>query len=300
MIPKLETVKGIVPVKSFAEYRELEGLNFHTLKDFCDNPYRWSEGWFADNRPVGDALRIGTQAHELILQGEDVFAANNALWTPPVNPKTGEPYGVGTKSFKEALAAWEADNAGRRAYSVEERAAFENMAEELERNPAVTGVLRTPKEDGVYSEVAFCGEMVPFLTVKGSIDRYDDEVGIVDLKTTGSLTEKFWKYDIWDRKYVQQLAFYQSALMQIGNLDPDAYIPCYIVAVETGGQFRSALLELDPEVMAAARAMVRQMIGKYLDAKMSMNYAGPYDGTIVIRTVRGRDPKEARRDIAEA
>lgn len=266
----------------------MDGLNFHSLLDFTRNPRLWKDGWYEANRKETPAMVFGTQAHEMLLQGEETFLRNNAVWNPPVNPKTGTEYGAGTKAYLDAKSVWCAENEGKRPCSAETEDALRAMRDEVRRNPAMREILREHDAKGVNSEVMFYGEILDGMKLKGAIDRYDEEVGIVDLKTTAQLSEEFWKYEIYRRKYVEQLAFYQIAVHDVCG--SEEWIPCYIAAIETGGQFVSDVRLLDEEMMVRARAEVYGMIAEFRTAQIEDVYAGPHDevGKITYYPVRMR------------
>lgn len=74
------------------DYFADEALNFHSLWDFGRDPKLFSQGFF-DVQETTDAMRMGTQLHTLVLEGEEKFNKENVLWSPPINDKTGKPFG---------------------------------------------------------------------------------------------------------------------------------------------------------------------------------------------------------------
>lgn len=283
----LSALKNIQAGMGFEDYQKLPGLNYHGLKNFFENPLRWKEGWF-DDRPETPAMKFGTMAHVLLLQGRDEFFSRYRLWTPPVNPKTGSAFGSETKAYKEAQLEWYAANPGKEPVSEETLKTLDAMRAETERNPQFQRFFRAPETDGVHTEVMFRGPLdgAAELILKGAIDRYDDEFGIIDLKTTQTLDKRFWKFGIEDRGYVDQLAFYQIAVHDVCG-GGDKYPNAFIAAVETGGQFRSGIEWIAPPIMERARARVLDQMLVYATCVKQGIFNGPYDRLIIKKSYMG-------------
>lgn len=283
----LSALKNVQTNMGFEEYQKLPGLNYHGLKNFFENPLKWKEGWF-DDRPETPAMKFGTMAHVLLLQGRDEFFSRYRLWTPPVNPKTGSAFGAETKAYKEAQLEWYAANPGKEPVSEETLKTLDAMRAETERNPQFQRFFRAPETDGVHTEVMFRGPLdgVPELILKGAVDRYDDEFGIIDLKTTQTLDKRFWKFGIEDRGYVDQLAFYQIAVHDVCG-GGDKYPNAFIAAVETGGQFRSGIEWIAPPIMERARARVLDQMIVYATCVSQGMFNGPYDRLIIKKSYMG-------------
>ena len=237
MLPKPNELLHTVKEWSREDYFSDEALNFHSLWDFRKDRKLFADGYFAVKETT-DAMRQGTQFHELVLEGDEVFNANNALWTPPVNEKTGKQYGAETKAYAEARAEWEKANPGKTAYTPEEWDLFARMRDAIISHPAAGGIL-FPEEAETASELKFRGEYAPGWAVKGSIDRYDAEIGIIDLKTCAEI-ERFDGYRSFEKTclfggYIEQLAFYQEMFYEL--IDPRPveernYIPVKIIGIE--------------------------------------------------------------------
>ena len=279
-------LKNILPDTPFDEYKKMSGLNYHGLKNFYENPMLWKAGWF-DERPETRAMKFGTMAHVWLLQGDEAFGRRYATWTPPVNPKTGSPFGAETKAYKEALLEWHAANPGKEPVSEETLDLLGRMRAETGRNPSFSRFFRSPDEPGAHSEVIFRGPLdgVPELILKGAIDRYDDEFGIIDLKTTQTLDKRFWKYTVEDRGYIDQLAFYQIAVHDVCG--SEKYPGCFIAAIETGGQLRSGIQWIDPRIMERAREKVLHEMVMFAVCVKEGNFPGPFDKLLIRKSYMG-------------
>ena len=81
--------------------RSSEFLSSHQLADFrkCPRLYRQKKlGQIPDQE--GSSFLVGRAAHVAILEGEERFAAEFAVGGP-INPRTGQPFGQGTKAWAE-------------------------------------------------------------------------------------------------------------------------------------------------------------------------------------------------------
>ena len=169
--PKISELRNIVPNWDPENYFADEAINFHSLRDYKRNPKRFAAGEY-DTRETTDAMRMGTQFHQLVREGDDVFGANNALWTPPINEKTGKQYGQETKAYAAALEAWKTDNAGKTPYSEEEYQTFLAMKEAIISNQRAGEFLFPAGDVSEYaSELRFKGEYIPGWFAKG---KYND------------------------------------------------------------------------------------------------------------------------------
>lgn len=285
MLPKPTELLNTVKEWSREDYFSDEALNFHTLWDFQKDPKLFAAGYFAVKETT-DAMRQGTQFHELVLEGDEVFNANNALWTPPVNEKTGKPYGAGTKNYADARAEWESANPGKTGYTPEEWDQYARMRDAIINHPTAGGYL-FPDEAETASELKFKGEYAPGWAAKGSIDRYDAELGIIDLKTCAEI-ERFDGYRTFEKTciysgYLEQLAFYQIMFFELVDPRPIGereYIPVTIIGIEKKEPYRCAVCQPDPETAAAARMKITALLEQYAQAVTAQKFESRYDEII--------------------
>src|SRR5689334_9738409 len=107
MHPKGSTMQALIESYSFLicepasayHAQASEFLSSHALADFrrCPLLYRQKQlGQVQDeDRP---AYLIGRAVHTLALEGDAAFDAQYVVGGP-INPKTGQPFGAGTKAF---------------------------------------------------------------------------------------------------------------------------------------------------------------------------------------------------------
>lgn len=88
-----------------------------------------------------ESMRFGTLFHDLMANiadrdgdypgGLNAWTQNTAVFTPPVNPKTGLPYGTSTKAYTEAFSAFSTANADRNIVTKDEILEVSTMADSL-------------------------------------------------------------------------------------------------------------------------------------------------------------------------
>ena len=181
-----------------------EYLSSHQLNDFRKCPllyHRKKQGQIADeDRP---AYLVGRAAHTLILEGLDRFEAEYVVGGP-LNPKTGEPYGTGTKAWTE----W-AESQRRSVLTETQFETVARMNKAVRTHAVAMGLLADGEPEGVV-RADYCG-----MPCQIRMDWFDPHQGIVDLKTCDDLT--WFEADARRFGYVHQLAFYQAVLAQLGK-----------------------------------------------------------------------------------
>lgn len=286
MLPRPSELKNIVQDWSRDEYFSDDALNFHALWDFQRDPKLYAAGFFATKEKT-DAMRQGSQLHELVLEGSETFEANNVLWTPPVNEKTGKPYGQGTKNYTEALDALLAENPGKEIYTQEELDTYRAMYNAVLNHPTAGEYLFSDDPDSFASELKFRGEYAPGWFAKGAIDRYDSELGIIDLKTCAEI-ERFDGYKTFEKTclyggYLEQLAFYQIMFREF--IDPRAgawFVPITLIGIEKKPPYRVAVCKPDTETEEAAREKIYGLLEKYSEAVKEQRFDSRYDEIITL------------------
>lgn len=277
-ITPCKNIQGILDI-SFEDYRKLDGLNFHTLKDFTWDTKAWKQGYF-EKQPRTSSLKLGTQFHELILQGEEVFSENNILFNEPVNPKTGKPYGKETSAYKEARDSFLAMYPNKQEYSEQDYETLKTMQESIMFHPYASKILleARPKK----SELVLQGYLNKTLC-KCSIDRYDDMFGLIDLKTCERLTDfsgrDVFRYAIRDYKYIEQLAFYKKCLEEIGCCSS---CPATIIAVETKPPFRCGVYAIKNTVLKEAQNVVEEWLENWVISHKTKTFISQFDGIFEI------------------
>lgn len=264
------------------DYRAYPALNFHTLANFHRDPRAWKDGFF-EQKEETDAMRFGTALHARILEGESVYEDKVGVFMPPINEKTGEPYGAGTKTFKEAYLEFLKDNDGKTIISREDSKIIEKLAESFFFHPTASRILG--ERDFRHTEMPVKGVWDVGGTnvdVKGRIDCYSD-MGLVDVKTTSNLDDASgrdrFRYAIYDYKYIVQLGFYHRLLTDCLGAP---YVPCWIVAFERNEPNRIAVYKINSEVIEKARNVAWKWLEDYVNAEKTDYYESRYDSIQLI------------------
>lgn len=124
-----------------------EYLSSSQLKLYLKSP---KAAKFALDNPTdekSDALRFGSLFHMAMEKFQqfgtiDAFYDCVAIFTPPKNDKTGQPYGTTTKAYAEAYNQFLADNQGKEIATLEEVQLIDDMVGTLVR-PSVGGATAT-------------------------------------------------------------------------------------------------------------------------------------------------------------
>ncbi len=211
-------------------------LSSHLLADFRKCPllyHRKRTGLVSDeDRP---AYLVGRAAHTVILEGQEAFERAFAVGGP-VNPKTGLPFGSGTKAWAE----W-AEAQGKDVLTSDQAQLVTQMAASVKAHPLAQRLLSDGVAEGVV-RAEYVG--VP---CQIRMDWFDLSTGIVDLKTVDTLD--YFEVDARRYGYCHQLAFYVAVLQQrIGIL-----APAFFIAVEKREPFRCGVWKVTAEALDAAR-----------------------------------------------
>lgn len=220
------------------QYREMAKayLTSHALADFRKCPLLYqkkAEGLIEDTETPAYAL--GRALHTLVLEGEATFQTSYAVGGP-INPKTGRPFGQGTKVFEE----WERI-IGKPVVTDEQYELITSMAASVQAHPAAGELLCAGVAEGAV-RANYCGQ-----PCQGRLDWFAYERGIVDMKTCDDLT--WFESDARRFGYAYQMAFYQ-ALVELASGDR---LPVHIIAVEKKEPFRCGVWRVADEVLAAVR-----------------------------------------------
>lgn len=266
-------------------YRADEALNFHKLAQFHRDPRAFREGFFTDESET-DAMRFGTALHCKLLT-PDEYASSIAIFNPPVNPKTDEPYGATTKTYTEARNAFLAENSTKLIISMSDAILIERLSNEFNLHPIAPKLFK----GFLSTEQAVRGELKTSLgdaiKVKGRIDAYTAS-GLIDLKTTATLDDASgrdrFRYTIYDYKYLVQLAFYHKILTDSYGAP---FVPCWLVVFEKNPPNRVAVYAPTREVIESARQTVDAWLCAWSEANVSNEYRSRYDS---LQIIDGYDP----------
>lgn len=214
-----------------------EYLSSHQLLDFMRCPWLYQKkvlGLIEDRD--SPAYLIGRAAHVRILEGAGEYEQQFALGGP-INPKTGRPFGSGTKAFAE----W-SETQGKPVLSHEQVELVERMASGVAMNDEAVDLLLYGRAEGVV-RAEYCGTPCQI-----RIDWTHPHRGIVDLKTCDDLT--WFEADARRYGYHRQLAFYRAVLACV--LD-GVLAPVHIVAIEKKEPFRCGVWRISDDTLTIAQ-----------------------------------------------
>jgi len=213
-----------------------EYLSSHALADYRKSPLLYrkkAQGLIPDeHRP---AYLVGSALHTLVLEGERQFGEEYAVGGP-INRRTGQPFGSGTKAFAEWAAS-----CGKQVLTNAQYDLVRNMADGVRAHQVATDLLSSGIPEGVV-RAEYCG-----LPCQIRMDWFDPHRGIVDLKTCDDLT--WFEADAKRYGYVYQMAFYRAVLRQVISLP----MPVYFIGVEKREPFRSGVWQVHEDVLNQAQ-----------------------------------------------
>lgn len=113
-----------------------EYLSSSQLKRYAVSPQAFKHALDNPVEEKSDALRFGSLFHMAMEKFQqygtiDAFYDCVAIFTPPKNDKTGQPYGTTTKAFAEAYNQFLADNQGKEIATLEEVRLIDDMVGSL-------------------------------------------------------------------------------------------------------------------------------------------------------------------------
>ena len=221
-----------------AEYHAKAGqyLSSHLLARFRESPLLYQRTVAGEVDEVDrPAYIVGQAAHALILEGRQAFEDQFAVGGP-VNPKTGQRFGAGTKAFQ----AW-ADAQGKPVLTEAQAALVEHLNHAVLLHPVAERLL----DDGAAERVLRCD--YTGLPCQVRLDWFSPQHGIVDLKTCNDLT--WFESDARRFGYMHQMAFYRSVVAQFAH----TLLPVHIIAVEKKEPFRCGVWRVGQDVLGTCQ-----------------------------------------------
>ncbi len=198
-------------------------------------------------KPPSKSMQFGTAFHALVLE-PGRFDELVTVAPAPINPRTGEPYGVGTKAHDE----WLADNAvpGKTLITTVQHEAMQAMADSVSRLDIAS--LLTLDASYLVIEQPVFGSLMG-VECKGRPDlRCWANLGsfsplILDLKTTsGKATEEEFQRSMVEYGYGFQAAGYSMLAAQHDGFEYRQFV---FVVAETQPPYGAAAFRLDPGVI---------------------------------------------------
>jgi len=262
---------NILEVESAKEYHAKADrfLSSHQLLDFIKCP------WLHRKKAIGliedqdsPAYLVGRAAHVRVLEGRNAYEAAFALGGP-INPKTGKPFGAGTKAFSE----W-AEVQGKPVLSHDQVELVEQMASGVSMNDEAVDLLLYGRSEGVL-RTEYCG-----MPCQIRIDWMHPHRGIVDFKTCDDLT--WFEADARRYGYHRQMAFYRAVLAQVlGGL----LLPVHFVAIEKKEPFRCGVWLVSDNTLTIAQRENEAAIRRLLACRKSDQWPTGFEEVRVLDVV---------------
>lgn len=216
-----------------------EMMSSHKLIEFRESPYKYWKGITEPSEEVSrpDALRFGSAFHTLLLEGDGEFYGRYPVVAPPVNPKTGEPYGKTTKAYIGHYAMYNEHyvTPDEEGMMVRMHDAFWSDSTSCE---VATGLL----SDAASAVEVVCRDEVEGVMCQIKCDMLTSSA-IVDLKTCADISR--FERDAFAYGYHTQLAFYRDVIERVTGVR----LPVYIIAVEKSECPVSGIWRVDEELL---------------------------------------------------
>ena len=239
-------------------------LSSHLLSTFRHCPLLYKQTVDkVHTRPDSPAFALGRAVHALILEGEDIYLTRYRS-DSPVNPKTGEPYGILTKRYKEWAS--EVRASGRDAISKgDEITAQLLMRSVVSHKNAMELLDGAPYRERV-ARVDCMGRKC-----QARVDAFGSEAGIVDLKTCQTLDKLV--YQARSFNYIEQLSFYRMVLREVGVEVPRTHL----IGVEKDYPYRCGVWRVEESSLDVAEEGNRHAIDDIMECEREGRWPTNYE-----------------------
>ena len=244
---------AIIENMSFEDYKALDGFNSSTIRPYLVSSLH-GEYCRKQKRFDSIAMKLGRAIHTLCLEGEHVFT-DQYLVGEPINEKTGKPYGIETKVFKEWLSNWP----DLEHLTTPQAKKVNLMGESLKNNKKVQKLLKqNPNRETVLTWV----DELTGKNCKARLDGWGND--LVDLKSfSKQLDHNALSREIYQRNYHVQMAFYLDGLKANG-VEPEHVYFIFIQSIEENDV---AICELGYQSIEYGREYYQKALVTYLNAQ---------------------------------
>ncbi len=254
-----------------ADYGSSEAVSFSRLKVFEEDPLLYFKCFIERSIPAREetkAMRVGSAAHCLILEGPLAFAERFAI-----QPKTytnegkdgpeDKPWNGNAKLCQAWIAAQH--RMGRGIVSADEADTLARLRGAVQSNPDAVGLLEHGRAElAIRREYPEVG-----LTLQGRLDWWVASGVIADLKTIEKLSDL--RLEIERRNYYRQLAFYRM-LAQDEFAVPA--VRCAIIGAEKAPTNRCGVYWLREDLLAIGDAYNLASLCNLARCKASGDWGG--------------------------
>lgn len=258
---------GVYPGVSFEEYASWDALNHSTLKHAAKTASHFKAARDNPDTESTPALAIGTAAHALLLEPErfkrDVVAA-------PINPKTGNAFGRGTKAWEEHADA----HKGKIILTTEELTDLRAMAAKIHANPDASTLLTA---EGMSEVAIVWDDPTTGLRCKARVDRYVPAFGRIDYKTTESAADGDLQRSFINYSYHTADVFYSRGFEALKMNARSVFI-----VQEKSAPYEARVVKIGGETLQCAEVVVGEWLELVARCVKSGEWPGYSEGVHVV------------------
>lgn len=253
--------------------RSGEMMSSHRLIKFRECPYRYFIDTISPKENEwNDSLRFGSAFHARFLEGDEAYRSRYPIVEPPINPKTGKPFGKGTNAYNGHYAMY-----GDGFVTPEEDRMIVEMKESFLRHQESDGILYHGDTELV------CRRRICGVDCQIRIDLLT-EFAIYDVKTCADIMR--FERDAFAYGYPAQLAFYRDVLEDATGVR----LPVYILAFEKSESPIFGIWRVDEELLDEETVQNRNALEEYRKCRETGVYPTGFE---TVRVLRGKK-KETR------
>lgn len=253
--------------------RSGEMMSSHRLIKFRECPYRYFiETISPKENEWNDSLRFGSAFHARFLEGEEAYRSRYPIVEPPINPKTGKPFGKGTNAYNGHYAMY-----GDGFVTPAEDRMIVEMKDCFWNHPVSEGFF-----EGGETEVV-CRRKICGVDCQIRIDLLMDDA-ICDVKTCADIMR--FERDAFAYGYPAQLAFYRDVLEDATGVR----LPVYIFAFEKSESPICGIWRVDEELLDEETVQNRNALEDFRKCRETGVYPTGFE---TVRVLRGKK-KETR------
>ena len=254
--------------------RSGEMMSSHRLIKFRECPYRYFIETISPNENEwNDSLRFGSAFHARFLEGEEAYRSRYPIVEPPINPKTGKPFGKGTNAYNGHYAMY-----GDGFVTPDEDRMIASMMDSYPDSEPHSEHPQVDCDTEVVCRRRICG-----VDCQIRIDLLT-EFAIYDVKTCADIMR--FERDAFAYGYPAQLAFYRDVLEDATGVR----LPVYILAFEKSESPIFGIWRVDEELLDEETVQNRNALEEYRKCRETGVYPTGFE---TVRVLRGKK-KETR------
>jgi len=255
-------MNNAIKIMSFAEYRNLPGVNFSSLKHIAESPLAYQWHLTQPDEPT-PAMLFGSAVHCAILE-PDQFDQRYVVRPPEADFRKTE--------WKQ----WRDDALGRglEILSADDGQTLEEMAEAAYRHPVAADYLSRPgkSEHSLTWTDPHSGRLC-----KGRLDKLLYDGTILGYKTTSQFSQRQFQSQAWQLFYHAQWAFYRRAVIELGiHSDP----PVIEIVQQKAPPYDVAVYDITAPIIDAGELTYREWLDILARCERTGEWPGAYPGLV--------------------